>query len=232
MSCLGFHESTIRWYKSYLTNRCFIVNVGKDFSSPGNLSCGVPQGSILGPLLFLLYVNDMPQAVKSDLLLYADDTCLMHAGKDIKMIEEQLNTDLSSLCDWFIDTKLSVHFGEEKTKSILFGNKRQLKNQRDLVLGYGNIEIKQYSKVTYLGCILDNDLSGESMATKVLSLVNSRLKFLYRKQKFLTLLLRRLLCNALIQSHYDYACPAWYPSLNKRLSKKIQHLKINLSGIV
>ena len=85
----------------------------------------------------------MPQAVESDLLLFADDTCLMYMGKDIKMIEDQLNTDLSSLCDWFIDNKLSVHFGEEKAKSILFGNKWQLKNQRDLVLGYGNIESKQ-----------------------------------------------------------------------------------------
>ena len=109
----------------------------------------------------------MPQAVKSDLLLYADGTCLMYTGKDIKMIEEQLNTDFSSLCDWFIDNKLSVHFGEGKTKSFLFGTKWQLKNQRDLVLRYGDTEIKQHSKVTYLGCILDNDLSGESMATKV-----------------------------------------------------------------
>ena len=59
----------------------------------------------------------MPRAVKSDLLLYADDdTCLMHMGKDIKMIEEQLNIDLSSLCDWFIDNKLSVHFGEAENK--------------------------------------------------------------------------------------------------------------------
>ena len=222
MSCLGFAESTIRWYKSYLTNRYFIVNVGNDFSSPGKLLCGVPQGSILGPLLFLLYVNDMPQAVNSDLLLYADDTCLIYTGKDINTIEEQLNTDFSSLCDWFVDNKLSVHFGEEKTKSILFGTKRQLKNQRDLDLRYGDLKIKQHSKVTYLGCILDNDLSGESMATKVLRLVNNRLKFLYRKQKFLTLSLRQLLCNALIQPHYDYACSAWYPSLNKRLSKKIQ----------
>ena len=222
MSCLGFAESTIRWYKSYLTNRYFIVNVGNDFSSPGKLLCGVPQGSILGPLLFLLYVNDMPQAVNSDLLLYADDTCLIYTGKDINTIEEQLNTDFSSLCDWFVDNKLSVHFGEEKTKSILFGTKRQLKNQRDLDLRYGDLKIKQHSKVTYLGCILDNDLSGEPMATKVLRLVNNRLKFLYRKQKFLTLSLRRLLCNALIQPHYDYACSAWYPSLNKRLSKKIQ----------
>ena len=222
ISFLSFAESTIRWYKSYLTNRCFIVNVGKDFSSPGKLSCGVPQGSILGPLLFLLYVNDMPQAVKSDLLLYADDTCLMYVGKDINMIEEQLNTDLSSLCDWFIDNKLSVHFGEEKTRSILFGTKRQQKNQRDFDLRYGDIEIKQHSKVTCLGCILDNDLSGESMGTKVLSLVNSRLKFLYWKQKVLTLPLCRLLCNALIQPHYGCACRAWYPYLNKRLSKKIQ----------
>ena len=174
----------------------------------------------------------MPQAVNSDLLLYADDTCPIYTGKDINTIEEQLNTDFSSLCDWFVDNKLSVHFGEGKTKSILFGTKRQLKNQRDLDLRYGDIEIKQHSKVTYLGCILDNDLSGESMATKVLRLVNNRLKFLYRKQKFLTLSLHRVLCNALIQPHYDYACSAWYPSLTKNCQKRSKHLKINASDIV
>ena len=80
MSCLGFAGKTIAWYTSYLTNRSFIVNVGNEFSSLGKLSCGVPQGSILGPLLFLLYVNDMPQAVNSELLLYADDTCLIYMG--------------------------------------------------------------------------------------------------------------------------------------------------------
>ena len=222
MSCLGFAGKTIAWYTSYLTNRSFIVNVGKESSSPGKLSCGVPQGSILGPLLFLLYVNDMPQAVNSELLLYADDTCLIYTGKDIQKIEEQLNSDFASLCEWFIDNKLSVHFGEEKTKSILFGTKRQLKDQRDLNLKYGDIEIKQHSRVTYLGCILDNILSGEHMAAKVLNTVHNRLKFLYRKQKFLSLSLRRLLCNALIQPHFDYACAAWYPLLNKRQSKRIQ----------
>ena len=60
------------------------------------------------------------------------------------------------------------------------------------------------------------------MATRVLGLINGRLKFLYRKQRFLNLTLRRLLCNALIQPHYDYACSAWYPNLNKRLTKRIQ----------
>ena len=102
MSCLGFAGKTIAWYTSYLTNRSFIVNVGKEFSSPG-----VPQGSILGPLLFLLYVNDMPQAVNSELLLYADDTCLIYVGKNIQKIEEQLNSDFTSLCEWFIDNSLA-----------------------------------------------------------------------------------------------------------------------------
>ena len=220
--CLSFSESTIRWFTSYLSNRSFIVSVGKELSSRGKLNCGVPQGSILGPLLFLLYVNDMAQAVNSELLLYADDTCLFFMGKDSKIIGDQLNKDFNSLCEWFIDNKLSIHFGEEKTKSILFGTKQLLHKGKSLNIIYGDTEIKQHTKVTYLGCILNNDLSGESMVTKVLSLINGRLKFLYRKQKFLTYSLRQLLCNALIQPHYDYACSAWYPSLNKRLLKKIQ----------
>ena len=232
MKYLGFSTSTIDWFNSYLTNRSFIVNVGKEYSSPGKLSCGVPQGSILGPLLFLLYVNDMPQAVNSELLLYADDTCLIYTAKDTKTIEEQLNSDFNSLCEWFVDNKLSIHFGEDKTKSILFGTKRHLKNQTDLDIKYGDIKIKQHNKVTYLGCILDSNLSGESMATKVLGLVNGRLKFLYRKQRFLTFSLRRLLCNALIQPHYDYSCSAWYPSLSKRLLKKSKFHKINVFDIV
>ena len=77
MSCLGVAGKTIAWYTSYLTNGSFIVNVGKESSSPGKLSCRVPEGLILGPLLFLLYVNDMPQAVNLELLLYADDNCLI-----------------------------------------------------------------------------------------------------------------------------------------------------------
>ena len=76
MIYLGFSVSVIKWFKDYLSNRTFLVNVNDSFSNPGNLLCGVPQGSILGPLLFLLYVNDMKQAVQSDLLLYADDSCI------------------------------------------------------------------------------------------------------------------------------------------------------------
>ena len=74
MEFLGFSKNVILWFKSYLSHRKFKVNLNKSFSEPGQLLCGVPQGSILGPLLFFLYINDMPQAVKYELLLYADDT--------------------------------------------------------------------------------------------------------------------------------------------------------------
>ena len=126
MKYLGFSITTIAWFKSYLEDRKFLVNVGDTYSNLCELSRGVPQGSILGPLLFLLYVNDMPQAVSSDLLLYADDSGLAYGGKGLNTIEYQLNKDFNNLCDWFVDNKLSIHFGDDKTKSIIFGSKRKL----------------------------------------------------------------------------------------------------------
>ena len=74
----------------------------------------------------------MPQAVKCELLLYADDTCLIFQHKDITEIKLVLNRNFSMLCDWFLDNKLSIHFGEDKTKSILFGSKRKIKSSKSL----------------------------------------------------------------------------------------------------
>ena len=212
----------IKWYKCYLSERTFQVKVNEKFSSSGNVTCGVPQGSILGPLLFLLYVNDMAQSVDSKLLLYADDSCIIIQDKDPKNIEIKLNRDFSNLCNWFIENKLSIHLGEDKTKSILFASKRKLNKGNQIKIVHGNVEIKQHSTVSYLGCILDETLSGESMALNVINKINSKLKFLYRKNKFLTPHLKRMLSNALIQPHFDYACAAWYPQLTLNLKKRIQ----------
>ena len=84
------------------------------------------------------------------------------------------------------------------------------------------MKIKQHSQVTYLGCVLDETLRGEPMTLKALNKINGKLKFLYRRNKFLTATLRRMLCNAISQLHFDYACSAWYPNLNEKLKKKIQ----------
>ena len=164
----------------------------------------------------------MPRAVISDSLLYADDTCIVFQHENVTEIEKQVLRDFSSLCDWFVDNKLSVHFGQDKTKSILFGTKLKLRNAKALNIVYNGAEIKQYEKVKYLGCILDQNLSGESMALNVIDKGNSRLKFLHRQKRFLTPPLRRLLFNALIQPLFDYACTAWFSNLSKRLKLRLQ----------
>ena len=223
MKCMGFSNDVIKWFESYLSKRMFSVHVEKSFSDKALISCGVFQGSILGPPLFLLYVNDMVQAVNCD-LLYPDDTGLIFQHKDINIIEKQLNRN-SNICDWFVENKLSIHFGEDKAKSFLFTPLNKFKKLRKLSISYGSLNIKQHSEVTYVGCILDESLSGDSMALNVASKINTRLNFLYRKDKFLSPQLRRLLCNALILPHFHYACSAWYPNLNKKLKTKLQTLQ-------
>ena len=165
----------------------------------------------------MLYINDLSQAVASDSLLYADDTCIVFQHENVTEIEKQLLKDFSSLCDWFINNKLSVHFDQHKTKSILFGTIHKLRNAKALNMVYSGAEIKQYEKVKYLGCILYQNLSGESMALNVIDKVNSRLKFLHRQNRFLAPPLGRLLRNALIQLLFDDACTAWFSNFSKRL---------------
>ena len=167
----------------------------------------------------------MPQAVTSDLLLYADDTCLVFQHKDVIEIETVLNKNFSSLCDWLIVNRLSIHFAEEKTISILFSSKHKIKKCKPLNIHYENIKIKQYSKVIYLGCILEETLSRESLAIHVINKINSRLRFLYRQNRYLSFPLRRLLCNAMIQLFFDYACNAWYPNINKKWKTRLQAAK-------
>ena len=113
-----------------------------------------------------------------------------------------------SLCEWFIDNKLSIHLGQDKTKYILFKKgKKQF-----LTLNITRNENKiNYSVLEYLGYLLDENMSGESIAKKALKEINGKGKFLYRKNKYLSYHLKRMLCNSLIQPHFDFACCAWIP---------------------
>ena len=106
--------------------------------------------------------------------------------KDLDQINKELTKTFCNTRDWFVDNKLSIHFGEDKTKSILFSTKNKKKDigtLEILEIKYGNNNIKQYSKVIYLGCEIDENLSGEAMAFKVDNKINGRLRFLYRKKK-------------------------------------------------
>ena len=183
MKCMGFKKSLIKWFKSYLSNRNSFVLLEGVFSEESLITCGVPQGSILEPLLFLIYFNGLPQALSETASnLYADDTCIYYQRKDIQKIETILNKEFSSLCEWFIDNKLSIHFGEDKTNSILF---TRSKTPAKLNISFQDHLFKQCNCVKYLGCFLDYNLNGETMAQKVLNKINGKLTFLYRRVTFL-----------------------------------------------
>ena len=85
-----FSKHIVNWFKSYIFNRSFLVNLGNNFSQPASISCDVPEGFILGPLLFLIYVNDMSQAVKNGLFLYVNDSRLVYQHKDINETENEV----------------------------------------------------------------------------------------------------------------------------------------------
>ena len=135
---------------------------------------------------------------------------------NVKMLKKLKNNQIKIL-KMFAIGSLTM----DETKFILFANKRKVKSARKLNINFKNIK-KTHSQLTYLGCVLDKTLSGEPTALKALNKTNGELRFFYRKNKFLTPALRRKLFNALIQSHYDYACSTWYPNLNEKLKSKKQ----------
>ena len=214
MKSMGLSNSAVNWFDSYLSNREQLIDLSGVKSSLDNISCGVPQSSILGPLLFLMYVNDMEMAVKCKLLLYADDSALLIPGKDLVELENVLSEELRSVSEWLVDNRLSLHLG--KTESILFGPKCKINVNPSLKIVCNSSEINHCSVVKYLGAELDQSLDGEVMAGKVLNKVYSRLKNLYHKSKFLNQNTKKLLASALVQCHYDYSCSFWYSSLSKQ----------------
>ena len=218
LEAMGFDFT--EWFKSYLGGRQQIVLANDVSSEPMTVKCGVPQGSILGPLLFLCYVNDMPISITCKLLLYADDSALMIAGSDPKIIAETLSNELKSCRQWLVDNKLSLHVG--KTEAILFGTKRKLRKVPSFAVKCDNETIKNVNSVKYLGIQIDEDLAGESIVKEIVKKANTRLKFLYRCKDLLNFDARKTLCSALIQCHFDYACSSWFPGINKTLKKKLQ----------
>ena len=220
LKALGFKDDVIKWMSSYLTGREQMVNVNGVESDPAGITCGVPQGSILGPLLFLLYVNDMKAVVNCELLLHADDSALLVSGKDVVNIESLLSEELSNVGNWLVDNKLSLHLGE--TESILFGSKVKLGKSPNLNVKCKGTKINPKYVVKYLGAEIDQYVSGEDMASKIIKKISSRTKFLARKRKYLDSETMKLLAAALVQCHFDYACSSWYSGLTKKTKSKLQ----------
>ncbi len=175
-----FSSKVIAWLNSYLTGRVQRVEIDGVLHEETLVKDGVPQGSVLGPLLFLLYIKDMQAVCDCIFFLYADDSALLISDKDDGRIQVNSGKELCKVRDWLSENKLVLHLG--KTESILFGSKNKVSK---LSVKVGDCLISNITSVNYLGCVLDNDLSGVNMAMKVLGKVKARTKFLGRHVDFL-----------------------------------------------
>ena len=133
------------------------------------------------------------------------------------------------MCEWFVDNKLSIYFGENKTKCFVFDRE---KNLSDLNITFNNIRVKQCYWVKCLdGYCLDTNLNGEYMAKIFLKKINTELTVLTSTKWVSKSEIMWLLCNTLIQLHFDYACITWYPLVIQKI-KKYKLLKINEYDLV
>ena len=115
----GFVDNSITWFTNYLSNRSQVVSLGSNLSVPLAIENGVPQGSILGPVLFTLYINDLPSCINfSNIIMYANDTVIFFSSAQLSEVELKLNMELTSLSEWLCGNKLLLNL--KKTEFVFF----------------------------------------------------------------------------------------------------------------
>ena len=147
MEHYGIRGISLEWFKIYLNQIVQYVTYRSTNSKSLKIPCGVPQGSVLGPLLFILYSNDIPNSLKySKSILFADDTTVYISGEDVTYLTRCLNHDLSQLNDWFRANKLSLN--ANKTNYIVF-NKSAAVLPHDICLSIGSDKLEQVWRYRY-----------------------------------------------------------------------------------
>ena len=151
--CYGFRGSAVDWLGSYLGGRMQVTKVGSSISGPLLVTCGVPQGSILGPLLFSLYINDLPFYLPVKCNLYADDTAITIQGTACADFQDKFNNHISTLVTWFRQNQLSLN--TKKTKVMLFGTRHMLSSYENFSLCIEGQIIERVLSFKYLGVKVD-----------------------------------------------------------------------------
>ena len=200
---LGFRRGPVKWFESYLENHEQVTKVNYSISSPLKIECGVPQGSILGPLLFICYTNDLPSHLKhTNALIYADDTAILSFGKSLIEIRTNLEADARMLHRWFDANKLSLN--KSKSKVMLFCSNRHKLRDEPLCIPLGGEQLVQVSQFKYLGMELDAHLNFNAHVDKVCGKVNQRTGLLWRVRPFIFLNLAKQLYTSLVEPLFLY----------------------------
>ena len=214
----GIRGLPLVWIQNYLSNKFQYVEYNGFCSQSNKIKCSVPQGSILGPLLFLLYINDLCNTTEiGELILFADDTNLFYSHGNVSSLMSLINSELSMLNGWFQANKLSVNIS--KTNYIIF-KARQRKKIFDFNLKINNKEINRVNEVCFLGVILDENLSWKAHISHVAHKVSKSIGIIYRSSFYLFKSALRMLYYALVYPYLQYCITVWgstYPTNLNRL---------------
>lgn len=228
----GIKDPVLGWIRDFLSDRYQSVAINNIYSDWKEVISGIPQGSVLGPILFVLYINDLPNMVESEAYLFADDT------KVFKIIErdndsEILQQDLERMEKWSEDWLLKFH--PEKCKYINVRKRKEASNRKYRLLGH---EIGRIEHEKDIGVIVDEELSFERHAHEKINKATSIFAAIRRTFKYLKPDTFLPLYKTLVRSHLDYANSVWAPhkksiidkmeSVQRRATKQIPALK-NLS---
>ena len=155
-----------KWFKSYLNNRTQCVSINGTISNPKTIMSGVPQGSILGPLLFLLFINDMSDSIMNSTVdMYADDTLIYFCHRDVKTIETCLNNDLASLSKWLDDNLMKANVS--KTNVMLLGTSAKTSRINHINVVMNNCTVEKVNSFKYLGVNIDANLKWNDHVSNV-----------------------------------------------------------------
>ena len=211
----GVRGLPLQWLRSYLQNRSQFVSYNSNDSSYLPIRCGVPQGSILGPLLFIIYINDLCNV--SDVLkffLFADDTNIFYSDKSVERVESIINENLKLLAKWFQINKLSLNLS--KTKFIVFKGKQNLQDI-NLNLKVNNSGIDRVRETTFLGVIIDENLTWQSHISHLECKIAKNIGVIYRVKNILERDNLYILYCALVLPYLYYCSVVWGLNYKSRL---------------
>ena len=198
-----------QWFSSYLTRRERYCQIGGQRSSRKVVKHGIPQGSCLGPLLFILYVNDFAQClVKSSPNMYADDTSVTTSAEDIDTLCDDLRTELTNISEWMRQNKLSLN--ANKSEFLIVGHKRQLNGIHEPVqLQVDEEPTRRVQTVKYLGIRVDENLSWNEQYKSLKCKVKCGLSSIRKLKDILPQSKLEQVCRALVESHLWYGNELW-----------------------